>query len=213
MRRSPVSSPAASSLARRARLAIAIALGAVAALAPGETRAKNMDGRFGLGLEQSLAGVSGLALRYFVSEAVCIDATLGIDVTAIDRGDTTDLEAGALGSAGFAFHFARGLHAHLSAGLRVAVGYRSLDAFQAIVDPDAAASAVQVAIEAPLAIELWLADNVSIGASTGVLVNFVPSSGAQLQGTGAGATAPKGSVGIGLGAGSITATLALVYYF
>lgn len=195
------------------RLLTALCLALTLFAAAPTARAKNMDGRFGLGLEQSLGGVTGLAVRYFVSEALCLQGTLGIDVTVIDKGDSTDVEAGALGSAGVAFHFARGLHAHFSAGLRVALAYRSLDAFQAIVDPTATASDLQIAVELPLAMEIWLADNVSFGASTGILVNFVPSSGAQLHGSGAGATAPAGGIGIGIGAGAVTATLALVYYF
>lgn len=192
-----------------AALALALSLALVAPAA----HAKNMDGRFGVGLEQTLGGVTGLALRYFATEAVCIQATLGVDITAIDDNGSTDVEAGALGSAGVAFHFARGLHAHFSGGLRLTLAYRSLDAFQAIVDPTATESDLQFAIEIPLAIEIWLADNVSFGAATGILVNFVPSSGAQLDGTGAGTTAPAGSVGIGIGAGSILATLSLIYYF
>lgn len=186
---------------------------ALALLSAAPAHAKNMDGRFGVGLEHTLGGVTGLSVRYFATESVAILATLGIDITAIDRGDETDVEAGALGSAGVAFHFARGLHAHFSGGLRMTLAYRSLDAFQAIVDPTATESDLQFAIELPLAIEIWLADNVSFGAATGVLINFVPSSGAQLDGTGAGTTAPPGSIGIGIGAGSILATLSLIYYF
>jgi len=183
----------------------------IAVTAP--AHAKNMDGRFGVGLEQTLGGVTGLAVRYFATEALCINGTIGIDITAIDKGNRTDVEAGALGSLGLAFHFARGLHAHFSGGLRLTLAYRSLDAFQAIVDPTATDSNLQFAIEIPLGIEIWLADNVSFGAATGVLINFVPSSGAQLDGTGAGTDAPAGSVGIGIGAGSILATLSLIYYF
>ncbi|MFO0748334.1 MAG: hypothetical protein U1F43_22130 [Myxococcota bacterium] len=200
----------------RASLIGATLVGALAlnvALPAAPAQAKNMDGRFGLGLEQSLGGVTGLAVRYFLTEALCLQGTLGVDITVIDNNGKTDVEAGALGSAGIAFHFARGLHAHFSAGLRATLAYRSLDAFQAIVDPTATASDLQVAIELPLAMEVWLADNLSFGASTGILVNFVPSSGAQLHAAGAGGTAPPGGIGIGIGAGAVTATLALIYYF
>ena len=174
--------------------------------------AKNMDGRFGVGLEQSLAGASGLSLRYFVSESLALAATLGVDVTIVDTGSQNEVSAGVVGSAGIAFHLARGQHAHLALGLRMAFGYRSLDALR-LLDPEATSSDLHVAIEIPIALEVWLADNFSVGASTGFLVSFVPDGGAQLDGTGAGTNAPGGAIGIGLGAGSVTATLSVFYYF
>ena len=184
----------------------AAALAATALLAsPGHAR--EVSGRFGIGLEQSLAGASGLSIRYFTSASLAIMATLGVDIAVVDGS----VSAGVAGSAGFAFQLARSQHAHLSVGLRAAFGYRSLDAFQ-IIDPTATASDLHFALEIPLGLEVWLADNFSIGASTGILVNFVPSGGAQLHGSGAGTTAPAGSVGIGLGAGSVS-TLSILYYF
>jgi len=194
-----------------APLGALVALAALTATAA-PARAKNMDGRFGLGLEQSLGGATGIAVRYFASEVLCIGATLGVDVAIVDQGSSTDVSAGVEASAGVAFHLARGQHAHFSVGLRTTIGYRSLDALR-LIDPEATAGDVQIAIELPLALEVWLADNLSVGAATGILVNFVPSGGAQLDGDGAGTNVPPGSIGIGIGAGSVTATLSVLYYF
>ena len=82
-----------------------------------------------------------------------------------------------------------------------------------ILDPTATDSDLHFALEVPLGLEVWLSDNLSVGASTGILVNLVPGGGAQLHGEGAGTNVPPGSVGIGIGAGSVTATIAIVYYF
>ncbi len=178
-----------------------------AALAP-TAHAREMDGRFGIGIEQSLGGASGLAIRYFTGESLAIQATLGVDMTIVSG----DISAGVAASAGLAFQLARSEHAHLSVGARLTVGYRSLDAFQ-IIDPTATESDVHVAIELPIGLEVWLADNFSVGAATGILINIVPEGGSQLDSTGVGSDAPPGSVGIGIGAGSVTGTLFILYYF
>lgn len=186
--------------------------GAVVAGAVPDARAKDMDGRFGIGIEQSLGGVSGLGIRYFVSNALCLDALAGIDLAFVPKDGKTEVSAGFQGSAGIAFHFARSLHANLSIGLRISLAYRELDALK-LLNPAATDAVVDVSIEIPLALEVWLADSFSLGASTGILVDFVPASGAQFSGEGAGSSAPAGATGLGFGSGTVVATLALMYYF
>ena len=183
-------------------------LSALTCMLGGSAAAREMDGRFGIGLEQSLGGASGLAIRYFTSESLALQATLGVDIVVLDG----EVSAGVVGSAGVALQLARSQHAHLSIGLRGTLGYRSLDAFR-IIDPTATDSDLHVAIELPLGLEVWLADNFSFGAATGFLINIVPGGGAQLHGDGPGTSAPPGAIGIGIGAGSVTATLAILYYF
>lgn len=193
----------------------ALFLGVVAATLVGtapQAAAKDMDGRFGVGLEQSLGGVGGLGFRYFLSDAFCLDVLAGIDISFVPKNGKTEVSWGVQGSAGFAFHFARSLHANLSLGLRLALAYRGLDALK-LLNPTATDAVVDVAIEIPLGLEVWLADNLSLGASTGILLDFVPSSGAQARGSGAGSNAPAGAIGLGFGAGSVLATLTLMYYF
>lgn len=195
------------------RLGVAIgACGAIVTAAAPDAHAKDMDGRFGIGLEQSLGGVSGLGIRYFFSNALCLDMLAGIDLAFVPKDGKTEVSAGFQGSAGIAFHFARSLHANLSIGLRLALAYRELDALK-LLNPTATDAVVDVAVEIPLALEVWLADSFSLGASTGILLDFVPKSGAQFRGAGAGSSAPAGSTGLGFGAGSVIATLSLMYYF
>lgn len=170
--------------------------------------AKEMDGRLGLGLEQTLGGASGLALRYFTSDSLALCATLGVDITLVDG----DVSAGVVASAGFMAQLSRSEHAHLSVGARATIGYRSLDAFK-IIDPTATDSDLHLALEVPIALEVWLADNLSVGAQTGLLIDIVPGGGRQLDPDGAGGSAPPGGIGLGIGAGSVTGTLFVLYYF
>ena len=184
-------------------------LGALALVSGfGAAHAREMDGRFGVGLEQSLGGASGIAMRYFTSETLSLQATFGVDIVVVDG----NVSAGVVGSAGVALHIARGQHAHLWTGVRGTLGYRSLDAFK-IIDPTATDSDLHFALEIPLGLEVWLADNFSVGAATGILINIVPGGGAQLHGEGPGSSAPPGAIGIGIGAGSVSATLSVLYYF
>ncbi len=184
---------------RGALTRLAVAISTCAAIFTGaapRAHAKDMDGRFGIGLEQSLGGVSGLGIRYFVSNALRLDLLTGIDLAFVPKDGKTEVSAGFQGSTGIAFHFARSLHANLSIGFRLALAYRELDALK-LLNPTATDAVVDVSIEIPLALEVWLADSFSLGASTGILLDFVPKSGAQFRGTGAGSSAPAGSAGLG----------------
>jgi hypothetical protein len=181
----------------------------------GAAAARPMEGRLGVGLERTLAGASGLALRYFTGETLAVAVTLGVDVTvAADPEDPSAsiISAGLATSFGPLWQVARSDHAHFAVGARLALGYRTLDALQRI-DPAATASDLDVALELPLALELWLSDHFSVMCATGILIHLVPESGAQLDGDGPGSSAPPGGVGIGFGAGAITATLGAFYYF
>ena len=193
-------------------LAAAVALAAFAALGA-SAHAKDLNGRLGVGLEETIGGATGFAVRYFVSEGVGLTSTLGVDITLVDGEDgQSKVATGFVGSFGIAVHFARSLHAHLGFGVRATFGYRSLEAAQ-LIDPSATSTDLQVALELPLLLEFFLSDHFSVGASTGFILNFVPKSGSSLPTSGAGGTRTPGAIGIGVGAGSIGATLAVLYYF
>ena len=63
-----------------------LVVAAVAVVAPSRAHARDMDGRFGVGLEENLAGATGLAVRYFTSDSVALLATLGELDAAIASG-------------------------------------------------------------------------------------------------------------------------------
>lgn len=198
-------------LSRVARPVAVAVLACVLAAGPPAT-ARDLSGRVGLGLEQSLAGATGFAFRYYLNEAVGVAATLGVDLTLIEgEGGDNSLATGLTGSLGVSVHLARSLHAHFGFGLRLTVGWRSLEAAR-LIDPDAVASDVHFAIELPLLLEFFLSDHFSVGVASGILFNFVPASGSVLATRGNGGTRTPSSVGIGLGAGAMT-TFAVLYYF
>jgi hypothetical protein len=174
--------------------------------------ARPMEGRFGVGLERTLGGATGLALRFFPSDAFALVATAGVDIVLADKDGDTEVSAGVAASVGGMFHFSRSEHAHIAVGARLTLGYRSLDAFQ-LIDPTATSTDIDIAIELPIALEVWISSHFSLTVATGILIDFVPASGAQLRGDGAGSQAPNGGLGIGFGAGSITATIGALYYF
>lgn len=195
------------------RFAVALAPLLVVHAPVSSASAKDLNGRLGVGLEETLGGATGLAVRYFFSEGVGITSTLGVDITLVDGEDgESDVATGFVGSVGIAVHFARSLHAHLGFGVRATFGYRSLAAAQ-LIDPTVTSTDLHVALELPLILEFFLSDHFSVGASTGFILNFVPDSGGTLATSGAGGTKAPGAIGIGIGAGSIGATLSVLYYF
>jgi hypothetical protein len=190
--------------------ALAATLTALCLCAP--AHAKDMNGKLGVGLEQSLGGVTGIALRYWPGAAFGIVGVVGVDIISIKEEDRRGLATTFTGSVGFAYNFARSLHANLSAGARLALGYQSKRAAQ-LVEPLRTGSILQVIVEIPVALEFFLSDNFSVGVATGLMFVFVPKDGAALDGKGHGETKIPRSIGIGIGSGAITGTLSAVYYF
>lgn len=180
-----------------------------AATRSNSAEAKDLGGRLGIGIEQSIGGVTGLSFRYFFSEDLGIATTIGTDLAFLSGGD---LASTFVGSVGLEWHVARTQHAHLGLGARVSVGWQSLTSAQ-LIDPTAEDADVQVALEIPLHLIFFLSDHFSVGVSTGILINFVPSSGETLRPDGAGGTTEGGAVGVGIGAGSVSGTLSVLYYF
>ena len=178
--------------------------------------AKNLKGRLGLGLEQSISGVSGLTIRYWAGDRLGIHATLGGSVaTGLNEdGDEVGTSIGA--SAGFIYNVARALHANLGMGVRAAVGLRNealRNALDTSGDPQRAGDDLQFNIELPIVIEYFLSESFSVSVSSGLLLVFVPSDGAVLSPKGNGGSTIPDTVGIGIGAGSITGSLGAVFYF
>ncbi|MCB9729476.1 MAG: hypothetical protein H6746_13475 [Deltaproteobacteria bacterium] len=196
----------------RTAIIAAVALVALCCVGPAPAQAKDMNGKLGVGLEQSLGGVTGLAIRYWPGAAFGIMGVLGVDIVSVKEEDRRGLATTFTGSVGFAYNFARSLHANLSAGARLALGYESERAAR-LEDPARTSGILQVIIEVPVALEFFLSDNFSVGVATGLMFVFVPKDGAALDGEGHGSTKIPRSIGIGIGSGAITGTLSAVYYF
>ena len=200
---------------------VVLVTGSVAAV-----QAKDLNGKLGIGLEQSLGGVSGITVRYWPMRDFGILLTGGVDIVTLNKpsetsedGETDDsgskastLATSGAVSLGFVYNFAQSLHANLGIDARLALGFESAQAAK-LRDPSRDSGVVQVGIEIPLVAEFFLSDNFTISVATGILVLFVPSAGATLDPQGHGAITEPDAFSIGIGAGSVIATLGVVYYF
>ena len=183
-----------------------------------QVQAKDLNGRFGIGVEQSLGGVTGVTLRYFPTRSLGVLFTggMGLSVTEedLDNGESKHaLSVGVAASLGIVYNFARSLHANLGIGARVSAGLGAISAAELTQDTDKEL-ALEWALEVPLTAEFFLSDNFSLSVATGLLLRFVPQAGAALSpsGFGGGGSASKAAI-VGVGAGSVLGTLGIVYYF
>jgi hypothetical protein len=171
-------------------------------LASPSVGAKDLNGRLGIGLEQSLGGVSGLTVRYWPWARFGINGIIGADIITENGGDLQDTTLTA--SVGFVYNIARSLHANLGLGAKVGLGFQNLPGRT----PE---SVIQINIEIPLSFEFFLSDSFSLGLAAGVLLSFVPEEGAILEPEGHGGATVPGTFNIGIGA--VNGTISGVYYF
>ena len=174
---------------------------AVLAATP-SAEAKDLNGRFGLGLEQSIGGVSGLTLRYWPTESFGINATIGADI--VTRTDFKFLNTKVVAASGFTYNFAESLHANFGAGLRFALGFQTASG--------SSGNTIQFDIELPLTAEFFLSDNFSVSVAAGLLIAIVPAGGAVLD-DGLSDQYPEDTDAIRFGIGAITGNVGVVYYF
>jgi hypothetical protein len=185
------------------------------ALAP-QAHAKDLEGRLGLGIEQSIGGVSGLTLRYWPSVRLGVQATVGGSFANGLGEDESEVGALMGASVGILYNVSRALHANLGLGLRAAVGMRTEAMRNAGVPAGGelrSGDDVQVSLELPIVIEYFLSESFSVSVATGFLVVFVPSDGPVLTPKGHGGSTTPDTTGFAIGAGSITGSLGAVYYF
>lgn len=191
---------------------VAAVLGLLVALAWPGAQAKTLNGRLGLGLEQSLGGVSGLTVRYWPGRDLGLLATVGATVVTDEPGDTESLGTSVGASLGFVYNVSSSLHGNLGLGARVALGYQSARTADGKGGTQQT-EVLQLGLEIPLVIEYFLSDSFSVSVATGLLVLIVPDEGAVLVPEGHGSASPAGATVLGLGSGSITGSLGAVYYF
>lgn len=177
--------------------------------------AKDLKGRAGVGIEQTLGGVSGLTLRYWPAQAFGISLTAGARISSYDGLDAdgvAEVKYASIvtGSLGIMYNLAQSLHANLGVGLRVAVGFQSGETND-IVPQDA--NGTQINFEIPIQLEFFLSDSFSVSVATGVLFALIPEEGPTLQVEGHEKLERGNSTIIDLGAGSVSGTLGVVYYF
>ncbi|MDP6946917.1 MAG: hypothetical protein QF464_22395, partial [Myxococcota bacterium] len=165
-------------------------------------QAKDLNGRFGMGIEQSIGGVSGLTFRYWPTESLGVMATVGADI--VTQTNFKFLNTTVVASTGFVYNFAESLHANFGAGLRFALGFQT--------DSATSADNIQFDIEVPLTAEFFLSDNFSVSVAAGLLIAVVPGAGPVLE-DGHSDKYPEGVDTVRFGIGAITGNVGVVYYF
>lgn len=196
---------------------------ALVLLAPATTEARDMNGKFGLGYEQTLGGVSGIHLKYHVRDFV-IQGIVGFDLF---KPKDLDPRTAVKGSVGVVYNFARFEIANLGVGIRADLGWRNgeavtADARKACVkeggtscDTLSRGSRWQVNLEVPLVAELFFTDHFAVSLQAGVLFTFVTQAEKALpQSTGqmSSDTAEEG-FGFGFGGGSLFGAAGFTVYF
>jgi hypothetical protein len=171
---------------------------------------KPLDGRVGLGLEQSLSGLSGITLRYWPLDAFGLTATVGAKVLVPPSGDDTrDVGTQVVIAIGGIYNLATSLHANLGVGLRGGISITN-EAFEAVVNGTIDESRLpQFILEVPIVAEFFLSDNFSVSVTTGVLLAFVPEGEAGSSNIGG----PVPGINIGVGTGTVSGSLGVMYYF
>lgn len=173
---------------------------------PAITRAKDMNGKFGLGLDASTGGVSGLGFRYFVGN-LKLDLTLGVNAFIPSGAGSTKI--GFYAAPGLIYEFVRATSANLGIGLKANMGYQNKAA------SGGTGSAFEANIEIPLEVEYFFSRHFAMNFSVSILFDIVSSKGRTLNNSGAsgqGIPAVKG-FGISFGAGSLVAGAGFTFYF
>ncbi len=155
------------------RRAIAIAIFGAAMLATHAAGAKDMNGRFGIGAAKTLGGVRGLDLIYWAGR-LGLNATVNLYWASPEGGDhSIDIRL-ALGAIYPVISTER---AELGIGGRINIGALT-------------GHGTEITIEAPLRLEWYVTDHLSLHGEVGLALDLVPDEGGSLNGP-----APRSSTG------------------
>ena len=185
------------------RLAVVVTV--VTLLFAGTASAKDMTGRFGLGYDATLGGASGLALTYWATNALGIDATIGFALVSTDA-DTMPM--GFMFSLGARYNIARAKDVNLGFGLRVSLAFLNEDAH--------GTSTFHANIELPLIVEYFFSNHFSINLATGITLAIVPEDGAGLTSLPIGGLPNAGTAkdfGLAFGNGGLFGSAGFKFYF
>lgn len=186
-------------------------------------RAENVDGRFGIGFEETLTSLgaregvridqpieaaqgnqapavraAGLAVRYYTGHL----GLEGIVGAGVHMPDESDIEFTGFLSAGALYNFARAPSVNVALGLRALMGWARLD--------DAEGKAGQFhfgfAFEVPLRAEYFFSPAFAVAGSVGVVLAFNQTAANPLTGQ-------RESYDLALTRGDFSGGLGFTYYF
>jgi hypothetical protein len=173
-------------------------------LAGAAASGKDMNGKFGVGFDQSFGGVSGLDIKYFLGD-IQLSLTPGFEMFKPSGGSAAIAFNIALGGI---YNFARSDSANLGFGVRGSLGYQN----------KYAGDCLSGAIEFPLQAEYFFSDHFAIHGGVAIVITIQGKSGSALTppntpgGLAAKNTAGKG-VGFGIGNGGFLGNAGFTFYF
>lgn len=135
-----------------------------AVLAAGPAQARDMTGRFGVGYDQSLGGITGISGRYQAARNFGIQAIFGFDTFSAETGagdvSETTIELGLRGTIGLAFTETTNL------GVIFGVDILNQSAEAGGVD----SSSTDVALEAGMSVEYFFNNMLSVHGEGGLVI-------------------------------------------
>lgn len=188
--------------------ALILALGLVS-IGTSQAEAKNMNGKFGVGFQQTLLGVQGLSFAYWATPRLLTRVVIGAGFTLDkENSNTTNLET----ALGVKYVLVSTKYANLSVGARADLAWAS--SLSGEGDATGGGSNVtQWGVEVPLEVEFWFSDSISVNLATGATFTMVPSEGPLLTPSGIGGVSSPDYKGIGLGAGTLFGNAGFTFYF
>jgi hypothetical protein len=176
--------------------------------------AKNMQGKAGLGFQQTMPGARGLSLAYWTSDQMAVQLLLGAEFLVAQGGNSSNRLHYGLG---FKYVLVATRFANLSIGARISGAFASEQTFDgqdASGTPTSvtASNLIHLAAEIPFEIEYFFSDAFALNLAFGFMATRVPDQGALLQPTGLGATSSGGSTGIGIGSGGLLGAAGFTFY-
>lgn len=135
-------------------------------------------GGFGVGAETTLGGTNGLNLRYFVSNALGLQLTFGLNLssrtTAVDDADDTVVSLSAIDFGLYgSYKLAYWQRGHLSAILGVDIQMASMSTDADGDDGDSDASGTDILIGLGLQGEVFLSQYFSVFGQVGLRLDFI----------------------------------------
>lgn len=183
---------------------------------PATVLAHDVDGKFGVGFEETLTGVgarqgfalpelraAGLSLRYYVGN-------LGLELITgggLHFPDGERTQAAAFASVGVLYNLFRAPSVNLAVGLRGLVGWARLTCPTTDDDQKTCANGrFGIAFEAPLRVEYFFAPSFSVAGAVGPVVGLNEPDGNPLTGE-------RNSRSVSLTRGEFSGGLGFSYYF
>jgi hypothetical protein len=188
-------------------------------LLPASALGKNMDGKFGFGLQRTMLGAQGLCVQYWNGPKFAVGLLLGMGFTLDpDNTNATTLHGGV----GAKYILVATKYANLTVGGRAVLGWSTAYATQAAEsqadaaagEDSAAREIIQWGLELPLEVEYFFSDAFSLNVATGLTFTMIPDEGPLFPPADVpGARYEKGYKNIGVGVGSLFGQAGFSFYF